>query len=246
MAKTPLAKPSFPRSGRRVASRPPASHPLLTIAIVTLTLREDGLGTLLIRRDETPYAGRWALPRGVIRPDDMSLAGAARRLLAQAVGVEASHIEQLETFGDTKHDPRGWAVTVAYMALLPADRLGAVRMHAPDKASWWPVVGTSVAPNLAFDHAHILTAAIARLRARAGYTSLPIHLLPQKFTLPDLQRVHEQLLGRSLDKSAFRKRITGLEFLEPVVGERRPASNRPAQLWRAKADHRTVFFDRLL
>jgi hypothetical protein len=108
------------------------------------------------------------------------------------------------------------------------------------------VVGASVAPNLAFDHARILADAVSRVRRKAGYTTLPVHLLPAKFTLPDLQRVYELLLGRKLDKSAFRKRIVDLGFLAPLEGERRPASNRPAQLWRAKPDHRTVFFDRTM
>ena len=85
-----------------------------------------------------------------------------------------------------------------------------------------------------------------RLRNKVEYTTLPVHLLPAKFTLPDLQGIYEQILGRRIDKSAFRKRMAEADFLEPVAGERRPASNRPAQLYRVKPGRETVFFNRTI
>lgn len=224
----------------------PAERPLLTVDVAILTLREDALHALLVRRAEPPHVGRWALPGGFIRSEDISLEGAARRVLLDKTGIETPYLEQLESYGDPKRDPRGWSATVAYVALIASDRLEPRHGRNADAAAWWPVVGTSVAPNLAFDHARILAGAIARVRAKVEYTTLPVHLLPAKFTLPDLQGVYEQLLGRKLDKSAFRKRIAEVDFLEPVEGERRPASNRPAQLWRIKPGHRTVFFDRTI
>jgi 8-oxo-dGTP diphosphatase len=87
---------------------------------------------------------------------------------------------------------------------------------------------------------------VTRLRNKVEYTSLPVHLLPEKFTLPDLQRVYEEVLGRKMDKSAFRKRIAEADFVEPVEGEKRPASNRPAQLYRLKPGTSTIFFDRTI
>jgi ADP-ribose pyrophosphatase YjhB (NUDIX family) len=225
---------------------PAAERPLLTIDVAILTLRGEGLHALLMRRAEPPHAGRWALPGGFIRPEDISLEGAARRVLLDKTGIETPYLEQLGSFGDPRRDPRGWSATIAYVALISSDRLEPRHGRNADAVAWWPVVGSSVAPNLAFDHARILSAAIARVRAKVEYTTLPVHLLPEKFTLPDLQRVYEQLLGRKLDKSAFRKRIAEVDFLEPVEGERRPASNRPAQLWRVKAGQRTVFFDRTI
>lgn len=224
----------------------PAERPLLTVDVAILTLRDDSLQALLVRRAEPPHAGRWALPGGFIRPDDISLEGAARRVLLDKAGIETPYLEQLGSYGDAKRDPRGWSATVAYVALIASDRLEPRHGRNADAASWWPIVGTSVAPTLAFDHARILAAAIGRVRAKVEYTTLPVHLLPAKFTLPDLQRVYEQLLDRKLDKSAFRKRIAEVDFLEPVEGERRAASNRPAQLWRVKPGHRTVFFDRTI
>jgi ADP-ribose pyrophosphatase YjhB (NUDIX family) len=230
-----------------VRARPgPVGQPLLTVDVVALTLRNDVLEALLVRRIDPPLAGRWTLPGSVLRADDISLQGAARRVLLDGAGIEAPYLEQLASYGDPRRDPRGWSATVAYIALVPSDRLDSRQGHSVESLSWWPVVGGSVAPNLAFDHAHILADAVSRVRARAGYSTLPVHLLPPKFTLSDLQRVHELLLGRRLDKSTFRKRIADTGFLEPVAGERRPASNRPAQLWQVKAGQRTVFFDRAI
>jgi len=85
---------------------------------------------------------------------------------------------------------------------------------------------------LAFDHSDILATAMTRLRNRVEYISLPVHLRPTKLTLPDLQRVYEQTFDRRMDKSAFRKKNAHAEFLEPIPGERRPASNRSAQVYR--------------
>jgi 8-oxo-dGTP diphosphatase len=115
-----------------------------------------------------------------------------------------------------------------------------------EEVAWWQVKGKHVETPLAFDHARIVAAAVSRLRSKVEYTSLPAHLLPPKFTLPDLQKVYEQILGRPMDKSAFRKRMAEAAFLEPVTGEKRPASNRPAQLYRIKRGRGTTFFDRTI
>jgi len=108
------------------------------------------------------------------------------------------------------------------------------------------VEGTRARTELAFDHADILACAVTRLRNKVEYTSLPVHLLPEKFTLPDLQRVYEQILDRRMDKSAFRKRIAEANFLEPIPGEKLLASNRPAQMYRIKPRCATIFFDRTI
>ncbi len=103
-----------------------------------------------------------------------------------------------------------------------------------------------MAASLAFDHALILQAAVARLRNKVEYTTLPVHLLPAGFTLTELQSVYERILGRRIDKSAFRKRVAEADFVEPVPGEMRRASNRPAQIYRLKPGCSTIFFDRTI
>src|SRR5262249_37215845 len=181
---------------------------------------------------------------GYIHTDeDADLEAAARRILRQKAGIETPYLEQLQGFGNRRRDPRGWSATFAYFALIAADGLILKEGANAEDVAWWEIAGERVDTALAFDHADILSAAVTRLRNKVEYTSLPVHLLPAKFTLPDLQRVYEQVLGRRMDKSAFRKRIAEADFLEPVPGEKRPASNRPAQVYRIKPGRTTTSFD---
>jgi len=231
----------------RAASPDGYAHPFVTVDVVILTLRDGRLQVLLMRRGAEPFRGKWALPGGYIHPeDDGDLDMAARRILREKAGIETPYIEQLRGFGNARRDPRGWTATFAYFALIASDELVLKEGANAEEVAWWEVEGRRVKPVLAFDHAEILASAVARLRSKVEYTSLPVHLLPAKFTLPDLQQVYEQILGRRIDKSAFRKRMAEADFLEPVAGERRHASNRPAQIYRIKHGLATIFFDRTI
>jgi ADP-ribose pyrophosphatase YjhB (NUDIX family) len=221
--------------------------PFVTVDVVILTLRDGRLQVLLVKRAEMPFRGAWALPGGYIHPqEDRDLEAAARRILADKAGIATPYLEQLQSFGDARRDPRGWTATFAYFALIASEALTLRQGANAADAAWWPIDDRGVEPKLAFDHAKILACAVDRLRNKVEYSSLPVHLLPARFTLPDLQRVYEQLLGRRIDKSAFRKRMAEVDFLEPVEGEKRPASNRPAQIYRVKPGLATVFFDRTI
>jgi 8-oxo-dGTP diphosphatase len=222
-------------------------HPLVTVDVVILTLRESRLHVLLMKRAADPFRGSWALPGGYVHPrEDADIDAAARRILREKAGIETPYAEQLAGFGNPHRDPRGWTATFAYFALIASETLNLKRGANAEEVQWWPINGRGVEPPLAFDHAKILETAVNRLRSKVEYTSLPIHLLPPKFTLPDLQHVYEQILARQIDKSAFRKRMAEADFVEPIKGERRPASNRPAQLYRVKRGLSTIFFDRTI
>lgn len=206
-----------------------------------------GLQVLLMKRGTEPFRDVWALPGGYIHSqEDVDLEAAARRILKGKAGIETPYVEQLQGFGNARRDPRGWSATFAYFALIGADGLTLERGANAAEVAWWEIEGTRVRTELAFDHAEILACAVRRLRNKVEYTSLPVHLLPEKFTLPDLQWVYEQILDRRMDKSAFRKRIAEANFLEPIPGEKRPASNRPAQMYRIKPGCATIFFDRTI
>lgn len=140
----------------------------------------------------------------------------------------------MQTFGTSARDPRGWTLSVAYVALLSEDDARACQRARQPDVLWRPVAVDTVETKFAFDHADILSAALSRVRSKVEYSTLPVHLLPRAFTLGELQSVYERILGRKLDKSAFRKRIAGEDFCEPIVGEMRRASNRPAQLFRMR------------
>lgn len=221
--------------------------PIATVDLTIFALSETGLSVLLAERGADPFSGQWALPGGWIHVDeDRTLEDAARRILRDKTGIETPYLEQVLTLGSAQRDPRGWSLSVTYMALLGTDPASPNPGLATADARWVEVVGQGVGMPLAFDHAEILAAALGRLRSKVEYSSLPAHLLPPEFTLGELQAVYERVLGRRLDKSAFRKRMVEADFVEAVPGALRRASNRPAQIYRLREPSATVLFDRTL
>ena len=221
--------------------------PLTSVDLVIFTLQEQQLKVLLVERGEHPHKGRWALPGGFIDlKRDRDLDATATRKLREKTGVDVSYLEQLQGFGSATRDPRGWSATFAYFALIDAQ--GVVLSHGGNSsaASWVPVDALSGRLELAFDHSEIVRAALQRLRGKVEYTSLPVHLLAPEFTLSDLQQVYETILGHTVDKSAFRKRIKDGDFLEEIPGKQRHASNRPAQLYRLRSGQPLVYFGRTM
>lgn len=221
--------------------------PLTSVDLVIFTLQDQQLKVLLVERGEHPYKGRWALPGGFIDlKRDRDLDATAMRKLREKTGVAVSYLEQLQGFGSATRDPRGWSATFAYFALIDAQ--GVVLSHGGNSsaASWVPVDALSERLALAFDHGEIVKVALQRLRGKVEYTSLPVHLLAPEFTLSDLQQVYETILGHTVDKSAFRKRIKDGDFLEEIPGKQRHASNRPAQLYRLRSGQPLVYFSRTM
>ncbi|WP_064684240.1 NUDIX hydrolase [Rhizobium bangladeshense] len=224
-----------------------AFKPIATVDLAIFSLSPAGLSVLLVRRASAPFTGDWALPGGWIHIDeDVDLEAAARRVLKEKTGVETPYLEQLQTTGSRTRDPRGWSISIVYIALLSADHVAERQGGMAGEAEWRPIEGEGVGFPLAFDHASLLKEALGRIRRKVEYSSLPGHLLPVRFTLSELQTVYETLLGRKLDKSAFRKRMSEADFLEPVEGEMRRASNRPAQVFRLKDTRSLALFDRTI
>lgn len=234
MTKTAFPAPNYPR-------------PLTTVDVVIFTALDEQLQVLLVKRPDglkEPFPGRWALPGGFVDVDkDTSLETCARRKLKEKTGVDAPYLEQLGSWGSAERDPRGWSATHVYFALLPQ---AAVRLEKGANAldaAWHPVTDHKVKPRLAFDHAEILAVAIERLRSKSEYSSLPAYLLPAEFTLPELQQAYEVVLGRPVDKSAFRTRVLSADVVEET-GDQRPTSNRPAALYRLQQPGALTFFPR--
>jgi 8-oxo-dGTP diphosphatase len=180
---------------------------VISIDPVVFSLIENKLHILLLKRGEKkePYAGTWMLPGGVIEKNiDSSLEDGVSRVLKLKTGVDINYIEQLISIGG-EIDPRGWTVSISYIALVSEQK--------PGVEAKWVSIEDLGDYYLGFNHHHtIIEKAIKRLTSKVNYSTLPIHLLKENFTLPQLQKVYEVLLGEKLDKSTFRKKIeeTGL------------------------------------
>jgi 8-oxo-dGTP diphosphatase len=207
----------------------PPEHHLVTVDVIIFTLREDDLQVLLIKRQAPPFRGKWAIPGGFVRTHE-SLEDAARRELREETGVTDVMIEQLYTFGDPRRDPRGRVITVAYFALVPAP-LAVAGASDASEARWRSMYDL---PALAFDHAAILDYALTRLRYKLEYTAAAFRLLPEAFTLSELQKAYEIVLAAPLDKRNFRRRILETNILEEAGG--RQGRGRPARLYRFRED----------
>jgi 8-oxo-dGTP diphosphatase len=203
------------------------SHAIqLAVDLVILTIQEQQLRVLLVKRGVRPFEGEFALPGGFVQEDE-SLEEAAARELAEETGTKNIFLEQLYSFGDPKRDPRGRVVTIAYYALISPDRAQLVAGSDAALAAWYPVAQV---PKLAFDHQTILDVALARLRGKLEYTTVGFELLPKKFTLSDLQHMYEVILNKSLDKRNFRRKLQALGILRPLK-EWQPTGRKPARLY---------------
>ncbi len=151
-------------------------------------------------------------------------------MIEEKTGVRVPYLEQLYTFSGLSRDPRGWSVSIAYYVVIPGEILasgnGELQLHPVDKL-----------PPLAFDHNTIVEVAVNRLRAKSTYSSLPAFLLPETFTLPELQKVYEQVLGTKIDRWKFRRRFEDLDIIELAEGTRtaRAGAGRPGQLFRLRS-----------
>jgi 8-oxo-dGTP diphosphatase len=202
-------------------------RPSVTVDLIILTIAENDLRVLLIRRKQAPFAGRWALPGGFVEMNE-SLEDAAARELKEEVGVERVYLEQLYTFGEPKRDPRGRVISVAYFALIDAEGQRIVAASDAADAAWHSVFQP---PRLAFDHRKILDYAVWRLRNKLEWTTVGYELLQQRFTLSELQRVYEIILQRPIDKRNFRKKVLAQGQLRELDETRADGAHRPAKLY---------------
>ena len=218
-------------STQRGRREPEMVLPYTTVDVVIFTVLDDMLQVLLVQRPagaDEPFPGHWALPGGFVDvKEDATLEDCARRKLLEKTGVKSPYLEQLGSWGSATRDPRGWSATHVWFALIPSQDVVLAKGANSADVAWFCVDAVTQKRGLAFDHDDIVRSAVERLRNKVEYTSLPAFLLPEPFTLPQLQRMYEIVLGRPVDKSGFRTRMLAAGFLEEVgyvAGE----SNRPA------------------
>ncbi len=231
----------------------PYPRPAVTCDVVVFTMRADDLAVLLIQRKDEPFKGRWALPGGFVNENE-SLERAAARELNEETGISGAKLEQIGAFGDPGRDPRGHTVTVAYLTFLVAeaaitagDDAAAAEWHsfrklvldgsapkktaaAPRRPSLRP--GAPSAVHLAFDHAKIVSRAYRRLCQHLDdpLRDRTFDLLPARFTLAELRRFYEVVLGKSLEQRSFKKRLLDSRLV--IAASASPTRKPAEQLYR--------------
>ncbi len=214
-------------------------RPITVVDLVILSLVGGKLAVVLTRRRKPPYEGRLALPGGYVHVDeDRDLTATARRVLRDKTGLTAPYLEQLQTFSGAVRDPRGWSISIAYFALVRESDLD----NRHDTAV---LVDVDALPDLPFDHGSIVQAALQRVRNKSSYSTLPAFLLPDEFTISELQTVYEQVIGDALSRTNFRRYMEDQGIVVAAPGRQRMGAHRPAQMYRL-ANAALRAFDRVL
>ncbi|MDC0231199.1 NUDIX hydrolase [Aureispira] len=203
-------------------------QPYVTVDCVVFGLDKSAdLRILLIKRAFDPFKDNWALPGGFIKEDE-TLEKAARRELEEETGIKDIFIEQLYTFGELDRDPRGQTISVVYYSLVNLEQHAPIAATDASDAKWFKI---EEMPKLAFDHPQILNIAIKRLNAKVRYQPIGFELLPDKFTLSELQKLYETILGQKLNRRNFRSKILKMGILEQSDRQKN-VPHRPAFLYK--------------
>jgi 8-oxo-dGTP diphosphatase len=203
-------------------------YAVIAVDPVIFALINNKLNVLLIKMKNAPYTNAWAAPGGLIKPNE-SLEEAVGRLVNLKTGiVNQVHFEQLYTFGRVNRDPFGRVVSVAYLALIRPENMKLKTTEEYQDIKWFPV---SRLPKLAYDHREIIDVAIDRLQKRLGYTNIVRSLLPERFSLTELQAAYENILNKKLDKRNFRKKILALKLVKKTGIQERDKAYRPAEFY---------------
>lgn len=207
--------------------------PFLRLELAVLAVSQGELKVLLGRRTDAPYAGRWALPGGVLRIDlDADLKAGADRVARERLGRTMPGLKQLGAYGGRKRDPRApWAVSVVYRCMTDAEALHPQAGKRLEALKWVKADEAAADDGLAFDHASLVAEAVREVRTEVQDLRLPPGLLPEPFTLGELQAASEVVLAKPLDKSSFRRRLDAAGAVKPVEGAMRTGAFRPAQLF---------------
>ena len=222
------------------------ARPSTTVDNVIYSVIDDALHVLLVKRENHPFQGQWSLVGGFVDLEtDDDLEATAKRKLEEKTGVKTPYLEQFYTKGNKTRDPRCWSITTVYFALISSVGIELNIGKGATDIQWFKVADGSVQADLAFDHADILRECTQRLQNKVLYTSLPLYLMPEHFTLSELQTIYETILGNSIVTKAFRRRMLGADIIEET-GEMKQTGRRPAALYRCKPDAKTHFFVRNL
>lgn len=205
---------------------------------VVLSIVNDKLNVLLINRDKEPYVGSSALPGGIVIPStDPTLEDAVIRVLKEKTGIKINYLEQLQTLGSSTIDPRSWTVCVAYFALVEYQEV------TVSTAKWVPIDELKNHTFCFEHHKIVISNALKRLTNKVNYSTLPVDLMQEEFTLPELQKIYEIILGENLDKSSFRKKILETGVISDTGQMVKKGAFRPSVLYK-KVKSEPVLFNK--
>ena len=196
----------------------------ITVDVVIITIKDDALKVLLVKRNNEPFKGRWAIPGGFIRLSE-NLDDAALRVLKEKTNVDNIYLEQLYTFGDPLRRTDARVITCAYFALVRSED---IKIISSSELGWHKI---SDLPGLAFDHKEIIQYSMKRTRERLEICPVAYQLLPEKFTLTEMQKAYELIMEKKLDKRNFRKKALVTDGLIELDEYTKSSSKRPARLY---------------
>jgi 8-oxo-dGTP diphosphatase len=199
----------------------------LSVDCVVFGYNKGKIQVLLIERNAEPFKGSWALPGDLVSLD-LDLKDAASSVLKSLTGLDSVFLEQFRTFGKANRHPAGRVTTVGYYALINSENYHPIASSWAKSTDWFDINNL---PELAFDHQAILEYGIETLKRRVRYRPIGFELLPEKFTLKELQDLYEALLGYKLDKPNFRKKILSMDLLIRLNESQENAAHRPAKLF---------------
>ena len=220
-------------------------RPSTAVDSAIFTVHQGELLVLLIKRAEHPCLGQWSLVGGYVDiGQDSSLEATALRKLRDKTSFASPYLEQVMSIGGPDRDARGWTISTIYYALIPHSTFDLRAKHGASEAALIPVQEALDLP-LAFDHAAVLQQCLERLRSKTLYTTLPVYLMEQDFTLSELQGVYESILGHSIQQKSFRRRMEASGVIQET-GALRQTGRRPAALYRKLPDLAPHYFVRNL
>lgn len=219
------------------------NRPNLTVDIAIFTIQENKLHVLAVKRKEHPFKGKWALVGGFVDiSTDLSLEDTANRKLYEKTGIKAPYLEQFQTVGNNHRDPRCWSATTVYFSLLDYRKIELQKGKTEVDIQWIAIDEIYKSFPMAFDHADLLSGCLERLRSKTMYSTIPTHLMPDIFTLSELQSVYEIIMGKRIETKSFHRRMLASNLLEDT-GEVKPSGRRPARIYRVK-NKKTLYFSR--
>lgn len=210
-------------------------RPILTVDVVCFTLINGSLHALLVKREREPFKGTLALPGGYIHVgEDKNILDAAKRVAREKLGIDVPYMEQLGTFDID--DPRGWTASVVYIAVIQPSKVKETAEFYSVDNGWQRIMA-----NLAFNHQTIIEKAVSRIRDKSTYSSLPLFLMNETFTLTDLQIVYEDMMQMEIDKGTFRRKILEQGIVEPTGEILKTKLHRPAKLYKPTEETLKLF-----